>query len=259
MLIIQPLGGLCNRIRVINSAYELAKKRNDSLVVLWLVSDELGCPFESLFCPVDEIKIINIYSKWNLKKIFYQLSASDRFNNTDIENNKTDGILHEDFYNRLGKNVFISTWEHFYPSSDYKFFKPSDEIQKKIDNITKDFGNACIGVHIRRTDHTWAIESSTTNGFADAISRELAKNPTVRFYVATDDIKEENYLRERFKDAIISNTHKTLNRNSIEGMHDALIDLMCLANTDKLIGSYFSSFTDIAADINGIEKIIIKE
>ena len=34
---------------------------------------------------------------------------------------------------------------------------------------------------------------------------------------------------------------------------------MCLSKTDKIIGSYFSSFTDIAADINGIPKIVAGE
>lgn len=258
MIIIQPSGGLCNRIRVINSAYELAKKRGDKLTVLWLNNAELNCPFESLFQPVTEIKIINIYSNFNIKKLYYQFSASQRFDNTAIENNKREGILNEDFYKSLKKNVYLSTWEHFYPSHDYHLFQPANIIQEKIMTITKNFGGKCVGVHIRRTDHTWAIESSKTNNFVTAIEQELAVNPDAKFYVATDDIIEENLLRERFPDQIISNQNKTLSRNSIEGMHDALIDLMCLASTTKIFGSYFSSFTDIAADWNRIEKIVIK-
>lgn len=257
MIIIQPSGGLCNRIRVINSAYELAKKRKDKLTVLWLNNNELNCPFESLFMPVKELNIINIYSNLNIKKLLYQFGASQRFNNTDIENNKRNGILNDDFYNSLKKNVYISTWEHFYPSHDYNFFKPTIEIQQRIDCITKSYGSHCVGVHIRRTDHSWAIENSTTNNFADAIEKELSQNPEAVFFVATDDIKEENFLREKFPDKILSNQNKTLSRNSVEGMHDALIDLMCLANTAKIFGSYYSSFTDIAADINKIEKIVV--
>ncbi|OYP56737.1 hypothetical protein CG709_01140 [Lachnotalea glycerini] len=258
MIIIQPSGGLCNRIRVINSAYELAKKRNDNLTVLWLNNAELNCPFESLFQSVSEIKIINIYSNLNLRKLFLQFSANQRFDNAMIEANKKNGVLNENFYTSLKKNVFISTWEHFYPSSDYHFFQPANEIQARIDTITKDLGNNSVGVHIRRTDHAWAIESSKTNGFVTAIEQELAVNPDAKFFVATDDITEENMLRERFPAQIFSNQNKTLSRNSIAGMHDALIDLMCLASTTKIFGSYFSSFTDIAADINHIEKIVIK-
>ncbi|MFA9376708.1 MAG: hypothetical protein ACERKZ_08135 [Lachnotalea sp.] len=258
MIIIQPSGGLCNRIRVINSAYKLAQKRGDKLTVLWLNNAELNCPFESLFQPVTDIKIINIYSNFSLKKLFLQFTANQRLDNTIIENNKKDGVLNETFYQSLEKNVYISTWEHFYPSSDYHFFKPASPIQAKIDAITKEFGNKCVGVHIRRTDHTWAIESSKTNNFVTAVEQELAVNQDAKFYVSTDDIKEENLLRKKFPNNIISNRNKTLSRNSVDGMHDALIDLMCLANTTKIFGSYFSSFTDIAADWNQIEKIVIQ-
>ncbi len=258
MIIIQPSGGLCNRIRVINSAYELAKKRGDKLTVLWLNNAELNCPFESLFAPVNEIKIINIYSNMNLKKLFLQLSSQQRFNNTMIENNKKDGVLNDKFFQSLKKRVYISTWEHFYPSSDYRFFKPSKEIQERIDAIISQFGDTCVGVHIRRTDHTWAIESSKTDGFVTAIDKELTLNPKTKFYIATDDINEENYLRSTFSDAIISNQTKTLSRNSVAGMHDALIDLICLSKTNKIFGSYFSSFTDVSADMGQIEKIIIR-
>jgi hypothetical protein len=34
---------------------------------------------------------------------------------------------------------------------------------------------------------------------------------------------------------------------------------MCLSRTDKIIGSYFSSFTDIAADWRGIPKYVAGE
>ena len=42
-------------------------------------------------------------------------------------------------------------------------------------------------------------------------------------------------------------------------MHDALLDLYCLASTRKIIGSFFSSFTDIAADMHHIPKVIAGE
>ena len=52
MVIIQPSGGLCNRMRVINSSLELAKRKGTKLLVLWYCTDELNAPFESLFQPV---------------------------------------------------------------------------------------------------------------------------------------------------------------------------------------------------------------
>ena len=61
MIIIQPSGGLCNRMRVINSGWKLARERHDQLKVLWNCNAELNCPFESLFQPVKEFKITSIH------------------------------------------------------------------------------------------------------------------------------------------------------------------------------------------------------
>lgn len=257
MIIIQPSGGLCNRIRAISSAYILSQKKNCKLIVLWKLCDELNCPFEELFLPPAEITIINFKNKFHPKKLFYFLRAKQRFHNADIENNKTDGVLHEDFFEQLASSVYISTCEHFYPAEDYHLFVPTKELQKRIKNITDTFGPHCVGVHIRRTDHSWAIANSKSDEFSVAIREELKEFPDAKFYIATDDIKEEERLREEFGSVILSNTTKTLARNSVEGMHGALIDLFCLSNTTKIFGSYYSSFTDIAADMQKIEKIVI--
>ena len=88
-----------------------------------------------------------------------------------------------------------------------------------------------------------------------AVSEE--KSTTSAVGQETDDAKEEETLRNRFQDAIITNQNKTLERDSIAGMHDALIGLYCLSKTDKIFGSDYRSLTDIAADMNGIEKIVI--
>lgn len=257
MIIIQPSGGLCNRMRVINSAYILAQKKNCKLLVLWKMCDELNCPFEELFLPPTEFNIINFKSNFNIKKLFYQYTAKQRFQNADIEQNKTDGVLHTDFFDRLSSSSYIFTWEHFYPAEDYHLFVPTNSLLKRIDNIAKNFGEYSVGVHIRRTDNTWAIANSKSDEFSVAIRKELEQFPNAKFYIATDDITEEERLRKEFGSAIISNTSKTLARDSIEGMHDALIDLYCLSKTNKILGSFYSSFTDIAADMRGIPKIVV--
>ncbi len=298
MLIIQPSGGLCNRMRVINSGRELARRRKEKLLVLWYLCPELNCPFESLFQPVTDpdIKIINIRSLYDPRKLFYQLTASQRFGNDDILQNKTDGTLHEDFFRSLKRNVYLFTWEHFYPVSDYSLYRPAPALQERIDSFTREFAPRCTGVHIRRTDNAVSMGKSTTEQFIaemekelslhpetrfflatddqtctgvhirrtdNAVSmgkstteqfiaemeKELSLHPETRFFLATDDQTEEDRLRALFPGKIISNQSRTIDRNSVAGMHDALLDLYCLAACDKLIGSYWSSFTDIAGKI----------
>lgn len=262
MLIIQPIGGLCNRMRAINSARMLAEKRKEKLTVIWFVNPELGCPFEKIFEPTDAFKVINIYSKWNIKKLWYQITAflfGVFLNNESIRSHKGDGTLEEPFASSLGAYVYIATEEHFYPCHDYSPFVPASEVQDKIDGKKKELGRHAVGVHIRRTDNMPAIGKSSTQSFIESMKQEMDDNPDTMFYLATDDFSEEEALRERFPGRIISNQERDLSRDSVAGIQDAMVDLYCLASTRKIIGSFFSSFTDIAADMRQIPKVIAGE
>jgi len=159
----------------------------------------------------------------------------------------------------LGKKVYIATEEHFYPCHTYDLFVPTDEIISRIKEMTSKFGANAVGVHIRRTDNKPAIGKSSTDAFLTSMKAELAAHPDTMFYLATDDLSEEAVLREAFPDKILSNQNRDLSRDSVNGIQDAMIDLYSLAATNKIIGSFFSSFTDIAADMNDIPKIIAGE
>ena len=93
MIIIQPSGGLCNRMRVINSGWKLACERHDQLKVLWNCNAELNCPFESLFQPVKEFKITSIHSVADPRKLFHQKTARHYLTNDEIlAHRNADGI-----------------------------------------------------------------------------------------------------------------------------------------------------------------------
>ena len=89
-----------------------------------------------------------------------------------------------------------------------------------------------------------------------AMEAEIAADPDVKFFLATDDKDEETLLRKTFPGKIVSNENRTLRRDSLDGMYDALLDLFCLAACKKIIGSYCSSFTDTAASLGNIPKLI---
>lgn len=255
MLIIQPIGGLCNRIRAINSALVLARKKGETLTVLWNVNAELGCPFEALFEPTDAFRLYNIHSKWNLRKLFYQFSRP-RIGNEEIRQNRDENGLLGAYEASLPGRLYIATEEHFFPCHDYSAFVPTAEIKTRIDALTASFHAHNVGVHIRRTDNKPAIGKSSTDAFISSMRKELEDEPDTMFYLATDDLSEEANLRRLFPGHILSNETRDLSRDSITGIKDALLDLMCLSMTDKIIGSYFSSFTDMAADLRGIPKIV---
>lgn len=185
---------------MINSAMKLAKRRKEKLVILWYLNPELNAAFEDLFQPILEpdITLINIHSLKDPRKLYYQLSAGQRFGDDDIRNNKTDDRLNDDFYRALKKRVYIFTCERFDPTKDYSLFVPTDTLQKRVDTFTRDFAPRCVGVHIRRTDNAVSMGKSTTEQFIAEMEKELTAHPETRFFLATDDQSEEELLRSRF-------------------------------------------------------------
>ena len=188
MIIIQPSGGLCNRLRLINSGWRLARERKERLLVLWNCNPELNCPFEDLFVPVREFRIASIHSVADPRKLFYQKTARSYLTNDEILAHRgADGRLSDEYAQALKSNIYIFTWEQFYPSEDYHLFTPTAEMQARIEELTSRFGDSCVGVHIRRTDNRPAIGKSSTESFTDCMRKELEKDPDTHFYLATDD------------------------------------------------------------------------
>jgi hypothetical protein len=126
-------------------------------------------------------------------------------------------------------------------------------IQNEIDKFQK----PTTGVHIRRTDNIKSIEKSTTSLFINTITDLLEKDDNQLFYLSTDDLETENQLKEKFAGHIINQNNKDFKRDTKSGMESAVIDLYALSATKNLLGSYYSSFSDIAAKIKNIPLQII--
>ena len=125
-------------------------------------------------------------------------------------------------------------------------FRPVTELQDRIDEITKDWKENVVGLHIRRTDNKAAIENSPMNHFYEVIENETSKDADTRFYVATDDDAVVADLRGHYGEKIIT-TPLCRKRNSVQGMKDAVVDLYCLGMTRVIYGSAHSTYSIFAA------------
>lgn len=259
MVIVEPGGGLCNRLRTVNSAYFLSRKLGQELTVLWKLNKELNCPYEQLFQPSQEFEVINFKASFNIKRKHLIRTSDTQLYPEDIMSNTDHGkyMLRDDYISTFGKQIYMRIFQQFLDHPDYHIFVPTKEIQKRIDAITCKYGEHCVGVHIRRTDSVKSIETSSTDGFVVEMHRAVEQDPDTVFYLATDDKSEEKRIRKHFPDRILTLDNKTLDRNSADGIKDALVDFMCLASTKRLIGSYWSSFTDMAADFYKIPVTIV--
>ncbi len=271
MIVIEPIGGLANRMRALDSAIALAKDTRKRLVVLWISNKACNCKYSDLFHVQKEFSRLiqvkpglstRVYKK-SLSAYFsmfpnYYLS-SERVANWDSQSRTAYKTL-QDFLIAVHdyNNLYIRTHSAFYHSAfhhPYRTFMPADHIQSKIDSIdTKNM----VGIHIRRTDQKISIEYSPLELFVEAMKKEVEADPEVKFFVATDDPPTKTILKELFPNRIVDSGAIRLNRNDPLAIQDALVDLYCLSNCRKIIGSYWSSFTTVAANIHPIERVVVK-
>lgn len=131
-----------------------------------------------------------------------------------------------------------------------KYINKCDDILEK--------GKRYIGIHIRRTDHSTAIENSSTSVFIQKISEYLEEDSNVHFFLATDDEKEEMELKRIFGKIIVTQTEKSWGRDSENGMVSGIIDSLCLARCEVILGSYTSVFSKFSAEYGDIPLILCK-
>ncbi|MDH5719775.1 MAG: hypothetical protein OEZ13_04045 [Spirochaetia bacterium] len=268
MITIAPTGGLANRMRVIDSAIELNKKLNSKLIIKWHLNKELNCRFENLFIKphainqISNIKeniIITFIRKFINKFLpfLYRLKYDIIINQKKIDTFSKECL--DNIFSNTQKHIFITTYSRFFPSDNtYKEFHPVNVLKTRIINFNNK-KKPIIGLHIRRTDHIKSINKSPTEGFIEIIKQKLKENKKTKFFLSTDSKEEEILLLNIFPENIVVNKKRSLNRNKPEAIEDALVDLYCLSKCEKLYGSYWSSFTQTAADIGKIDfKVVVK-
>lgn len=267
MITVRPYGGLANRMRVIDSAFQLAKRNNACVRVIWELSDELNCPFDSLFetskdLQVEEIVLSKTQRRMNegirrffqLVKIRYPFGYSACLYDKEIlKHIETGNDLNELL--KSSTDIFIRTVHKFYEDvHSFKEFDPVSSLKEKIEGYAAQYSEHTIGLHIRRADNKMSIKFSPLSGFTDLMDEAILKNQDSKFFLATDSPEVEELIKSKYGNRIIVHP-KTLDRNTATGIQDSVVDLYCLSKTKRIVGSFYSSFSEVAARINGIELI----
>jgi len=273
-IILEPHGGLANRMRVIASGIWLSNILQKKIKLIWNLNADLNCPFEELFEPIENIKIVEKKIRYRFfrsvkqENIFKQIIR--RFVKVLISSNY---IIIEDAgiskikageidiltLSKAYRTLYINTCEEFGNITDeFKRLVPKPDIQKRIHERCKKFNQKTIGVHIRRTDHIMAINQSPTELFIRRIKADQKNDTEVNYFLSTDDPETEQQLKFEFGHKILIN-EKDFSRKSMRGIQDALIDMYCLANTKKIYGSCGSTFSALASRINEIRIEIVQK
>ncbi|TSD65871.1 hypothetical protein FFF34_000280 [Inquilinus sp. KBS0705] len=275
MITAEPFGGLANRMRVIASCIALKQVLKTQLTIVWNENAELNCPYHLLF---EDEGIFNIRPKNKLDyhtrslnhmsglqklktKLVNKITGINyTLNDSDILNLVLPGKLDIHEVVRQNKNVYIQTCQEFgVADMAYKHFKPTSALSKKINDITDAFNPYTIGVHIRRTDNKQAIQNSPISLFIAQMHKELEQQNATKFFLCTDDIAVQDTMKAEFGDKVLIHHKEVIDRNSVKGIQDALIDMYCLAKTSKILGSYWSSFSEVAAKLYNTPLQTIKQ
>lgn len=241
-----PQGGICNRMRTMSSVLDLAKTYTVPVKVLffWLQYEGLNIKFSSIFCkfPATVISIKNKLIVKYLPSVLYKCSA---FLNVEIVGNSS---LQKQY---LNQNLLVHAGVKIIPTHNFSYFVIPENLKKKLnERIDK----KCIGIHIRRTDNAMSIKYSPTALFVKAMDEIIESNKKATFYLATDDKDEETFFLNKYgKDRIIVSCKRTLDRNKSDGIEDAIVDLANLSKCSIILGSYWSSFSETAAEWGNAE------
>lgn len=271
MIYIEPCAGLGNRFIALACAYYAAREVHQPLTVVWKTESVMAASASVLFRLPNDIEIKEItqlgYKQGGLaqlkgdatlmslrKKCGLVLSCDDvaaLYNKGGFANVKS---LLEKF-----QNVYIKATNPFFDlksvPAPLSFIKPAPAVNERV--IRTMGSGKYIGVHVRRTDHIEAIKNSPLELFIEKMRAELALEPGARFYVATDDNSVLEELKKVFPGKVTTLENRYLARDSEQGIIDAYVEMLCLSRCTKILGSFNSTFSSMAATIGGIPLEVV--
>lgn len=266
-------GGLANRMRAIASGYVLATECGVEFEVLWQKDKGLNANFEDIFlCDQIPFKIINtsklyynFYYDMPRKKNAYIprfLHLFDKrkwFYNEIKKNLKTTEEEFRELISQNRETVIMSCFEFYpYPSQIIKqFFKPNDYVLERKNEITQGH-RPSISIQIRRTDNKMSIQKSPLYLFENKIENTIKLDPQIEIFLATDDSKVKNLFHKKYSPNLLINMKKA-RRDTLDGIIDAVAEMFIMAESKKIYGSFYSSFAEIAAQINQAKLVILKK
>lgn len=260
-----PYGGLGNRMRVIASVYKYSLENNHELVVYWNRQKDFNQSFKKCFAPTINLKVIdhligfNYNNPYKLNLFIPRLldKIIKRKSFYFVKENELEKIIREAVKNKIEEITVSTCFQHgeMYPLSE--IFCPNRDILRKIDDIYKSFSEYTVGIHIRRTDNVLSKNISKPEIFKEKVRLLFKEKTNAKVFLCTDDAVIKEQFKCEFGENIITYESR-LDRYTPKGITDAIVELFLLAKTNIIWGSFNSSYTDIASQIYGIERVIVK-
>lgn len=262
-------GGISNKIKCLISSINLANKTGRELMLYWKKEPACNCNFSDLF----ENKIKEI-SEGELRKIiksgdyeFYRENLKhpgDKKKFIILNTSRFLGFSKEDLQLKFGK-IPLEIQEQI--SKYLKNLKFKKGILKTVENFSKkEFTKDMVGLHMRKGDFKTIKNKigfvSSDQRFIEEITNLISSNKKIKFFLSTEDKPTEEMLKNAFNGKVITYPKKTLKREEEGAVKEALIELLLLSRCYIILGSFGSSFTEMAwffGNYKPMVKIVIEK
>jgi hypothetical protein len=204
---VRPIGGLCNRLRVIGSRLVAARATRQTLTVWWFVHPACPTLFGDLFeaPPADLIVRDGEVGPRDVETTCSVLAGSD---------------------------------EAVWGPVILEALRPLPAIQARIDGLLALAGPDFTAVHIRRTDHNARYEEDSV--YADF----AAATPDVKVYVSADNPRSIATVKRALGDRVIYGAGFRQAGIRLTGVADAVVDIWVAGKAARFKGTFYSSFSD---------------
>lgn len=279
-LYIEVQNGLGNRLRALASAFNIAKGSGRNLVLIWETNEHCEAKMPDLY------DIGNLNELMELNNIQFKIEEK-RLDNYDyyisedtIYNYMLDSQKNTYIDDSVQKDIYIISAcclvnKHVTWQKECEFLrnlKVSMEVQAQLNifatKIKPNKIEDCIGVHIRM--HQWgksyenisnyteeakkSIEkwrsASNWQVFLQEIKKILSVNPGQKFFLCCDNETAYSELTKILPNTFIQTDKIVFDRSKIQ-VQNAVVDLVLLSRTKEILGSNWSTFTEIAYRLSG--------
>jgi hypothetical protein len=249
-------GGLVNKMMAYLSCKVISRYMNRDLYIYW--HPHLGGLCESLLILFKDNECFSI-DKEQYKAYIDEGDGDNIYDKEEfVSIEDIDAI--NDKENIIIKRFMLGMMPKFIPENHYKDLRTAAwknlEIDKKILNLVPKISPNSITLHIRKHHKYINIPIET---YDKIIKEELDKDKSVKFFIASDNIEDKQYLITKYPENCFSNTINSywISKGD-EGVEDAFIDLLTINKTKKIYTPRESSFSFIAHKCLNIETVFIK-
>ena len=260
-LYIDTQHGLGNRLRAYGSAAAIAKATDHELVVVWTPDHHCECRFSDLFDAPD-VHVIESPSELpaaGVRRYTYMELEPGAIKDQPIElSNDSDTLVRSAYV----LNHPSSNWER--ENAEIRALKPSRQVMQLVNSVDV---RGCIGAHVRMEagkglDHNsydssanWSADShaqihfwrskSHYSAFIRRIDALFAEQPTRRLFLATDLPENYDVFRRQYGERMCFLPRQVYDRSRLQIIY-ALADVILLSRCEMLLGSTWSSFSELA-------------